>query len=146
MATYQSVEIAGRYPVSGVGLGGRKSEHPRGEFTTTAALAAGDVINLFYLPPGARVIGGFIKAAGLDTGTAITLNVGIAGTPALFFNGSTAGQSTGAVDRTMTAAGTDYYTNRTKTLVTATVATGPTTGAVGATLVVCFTYTVEEPK
>jgi hypothetical protein len=127
-------------------MGGRKGEHARGEFTTTAALAAGDTVDLFYLPPGARIVGGFVKAAGLDTSTAITLNVGTTANPTLFFNGSTAGQSTGAVDRNMASTGTDYYTNRTRTLVRATVATGPTTGATGATLVVSISYTVEEPR
>lgn len=146
MAAYQSIEIAQRFPVSGVGLGGRKSEHPRGEYTTTAALASGDTIDLFYLPPGARIVSGFVKTTGLDSGTAMTLNVGTMATPTLFFNASTAGQGAGAVDRNIQPAGTDYYTGRQKTLVRATVGTAPATAVVGAQLVVSLVYTVEEPR
>lgn len=152
MAAYQSLEIAQRFPVSGPGMGGRKSEHPRAEFTTTAALAAGDTIDLFYLPPGARVVSGFIKGGNADSGAGLTLNVGlpqqgsIAAQPALFFSASTAGQNGAPVDRNMLPAGVDYYTNRQRTLVQAQVAAAPATGVVGATIVVVFTYTVEEPR
>src|SRR6476646_1401799 len=105
MAQFYSIEtgsgVAGArlYPVSGVGMGGRTSHHARGEFTTTAALAAADIVDLFDLPPRARIIGGFIKATDMDTnGTpTIAFNVGIAGTPALFFAASTAAQA-GTVD------------------------------------------------
>lgn len=151
MATLTSVELgsgvagARTYPVSGVGLGGRTVHGARGEYTITAALALNDVVNLFYLPKGARVIGGFLKADDLDTGgTALRLSVGDAGSATRYFSSSTVGSAATSVDRALAAAGTDYL-NTAKTLVFATVSTGPTTGATTGTIVVRLDYTVEEP-
>lgn len=145
MANYNSIEVAGSYPVSGVGLGGRTAHHARGQFALTAALAAADTIQLFDLPPRARVLGGFIKSDDVDTnGTpTITYNVGTAATPALFFAASVAGQA-GTVDRNLAVAGTDFVTTG-KTRVLLTVAAGPATGTTTGTIVVVLNYTVEEP-
>lgn len=144
MAAFNSLEVAGGYPVSGVGLGGRTTHAARGEYTTTATLATGDTIALFDLPPRARIKGGYLKSAQLDTGAGLSYNVGIAGNPTLFFNGSTIGRTAGGgVDRALAFAGTDFLTTG-KTRVTLTVAAGAATGANGQ-VVVELNYSVEEP-
>jgi len=145
MVAYTSVQLTPpTYPVSGVGLGGRTSHSARGEYTVTTALAAGDTIALFRLPPRARIKSGFIKSEAVDSASAVTYNVGITGTPALFFSGSTVGRTGGGVDRTMAFAGTDFTTSA-FTNVLLTVGTAPGTGTTGGKIVVDITYTVEEP-
>jgi hypothetical protein len=65
MAQYYSLETtAPVYPISGVGLGGRTTHHARGEFTPTAAITTADVVDMFDLPPRARIIGATLKAEG----------------------------------------------------------------------------------
>lgn len=147
MANFLSVEkTPPTYPVSGVGLGGRTTHNARGEYTILAALALNDTIQLFDLPPGARIIGGQIKSDDLDTGgTAIRINVGDAGDVDRYFAAS-AIASTGGVDSTMAATGVDYYTDRARVPVFLTVSVAPTTGATTGTVMVRFSYTVEEPK
>jgi len=146
MTAYTSAQLTGpRYaPVSGVGMGGRTSKHERGSFAVTANLAAGDTIDLFTLPRNARVLGGFIKSDAVDTGSAVTYNIGITGTPALFFNGSIVGRTGGGVDSAMAATGRDYVTTA-KTKVTLTIGAAPAGGATGGNIVVIFDYWVEEP-
>lgn len=151
MANLVSVELgsglpgARVYPVSGVGMGGRTAHRARGEYTIVAALVAADTIQLFDLPPRARILGGFIKADDLDTGgTALRISVGDAGSATRYFSSSSAGSVATSVDAAMAATGVDYVTT-TKTRVFATVSTGPTTGAVTGTIVVSITYNVEEP-
>lgn len=145
MADFSSVEIAQRYPVSGVGLGGRTSHGARAEYTILAALALNDTIQLFDLPRNARVIGGWIKSDDLDTGggAALRISVGDAGSATRYFS-SSAVASTGGIDATMASTGYDYL-NTAKTRVFATVSTGPTTGTTTGTIVVRITYVVEEP-
>lgn len=149
MANYLSVQkTPPTYPVPGVGLGGKTSHSQRGEFTTTVALAAADTIQMFDLPPRARVVGGFLKAAQLDSNGSptITVSLGIVGTPGLFFNASTAvGRTAGVTaDATMNPAGRDYLTTA-KTPVIMTIPAGAATGVVGAQIVAHLTYHVEEP-
>lgn len=145
MAAYTSLELTPPvYPVSGVGLGGRTTHGARGEYTITAALALNDTVQLFDLPPRARIIGGFIKSDDLDSGgTAIRVNVGDSGDVDRYFAAS-AIAGTGGVDTTMAATGVDYVTTG-KTRVFLTVSTAPTTGATTGTIVVRLSYTVEEP-
>lgn len=152
MATFNSVELGGTnavvrtYPVSGVGMGGRTTHAGRGEYTITAALALNDVINLFYLPPRARVVSGFIKSDDLDTGgTGLRIDIGDAGDVDRYFTGGagTPGPVAG-VSNVLAVTGADYLTTA-KTLVRATVSTGPTTGATTGTLVVILEYFCEEP-
>lgn len=153
MATFNSVELGGTtanartYPVSGVGMGGRTTHGARGEYTILAALALNDVINLFYLPPRARIISGFVKSDDLDTGgTALRIDVGDSGAASRYFVGGagTPGPVAG-YSNALAVTGADYLTTA-KTLVTATVSAAPTTGATTGTLVVVLEYTCEEPK
>lgn len=146
MVAYTSLQkTAPTYPVSGVGLGGRTSHHGRASFVVNTALLAGDTIALMRLPPRARVKSGLIKSDAVDSATGVTYNVGIVGTPALFFSGSTVGRTGGGVDRTLAFAGTDYVTAG-FTEVLLTVGTAPTTGVTGGTIVVYLEFLVEEPS
>lgn len=151
MATLYSIEKGGSatgrpYPVSGVGMGGRTIHSARGEYTIAAALALNDTIQLFDLPPRARVVGGFVKSDDLDSGgTGLRLDIGDAGDIDRFL---VAGAGTpgpvAAVTNTLAITGYDYVTTK-KTPVFATVSTAPTTGATTGTLVVVLHYFVEEP-
>jgi hypothetical protein len=147
MTAYKSVQMtAPRYPVSGPGIGGRNIHSERGEFSLTAALALNDTVDLFYLPKGFRVTGGFVKVDDLDTGgsPAIVLAVGDSGDDDRYFTGLTTGQA-GGVSTTMAATGVDYATTA-KTLVQLKVTTAPATGATSGTVVVTLFGTIEEPK
>ncbi len=152
MATFKSVQLGGTaanartYPVSGVGMGGRTTHGARGEYTITAALVNGDIIELFDLPPRARIVSGFVKADDLDTGgTGLRIDIGDAGDSDRYLVGSasTPGPVAGATTA-LAATAYDYVTTA-KTRVRATVSAGPTTGATTGTLVVVLEYFVEEP-
>lgn len=150
MANLTSVELGGgvagarTYPVSGAGMGGRTTHGARGTYTITAALAAADTIQLFDLPPRARIISGFIKADDLDSGgSALRFDVGDSGDTDRYFAASAAG-ATATVDRALAFAGQDYLTTA-KTRVFATVQTAPTTGATTGTITVVLEYFCEEP-
>lgn len=154
MATYAppGATVAG-LPTNPVGVHGEflvsNRLHPT--VSLTAALATNDVINLGYLPTNAVLTGIVLKAATqLDSNGAPTLafNVGVTGTPALFFSAiTTVGRAAGASVESgtnMTAAGRLYKnTTGAKQLVFATVSTGAATGAAG-TLEADITYFVEE--
>ena len=146
MANFLSTELTPpKYPVSGVGLGGRTPHGARGTYTITAALAEADTIQLFDLPPRARIVGGFLKSDDLDTGgsPAIVLKVGDSGDDDRYFAGTTIGQA-GGVTTTLAAAGVDYLTTA-KTRVFLTVTTAPATGATTGTITCVLHYWVEEP-
>lgn len=147
MAEYLSEQMTPpRNPTSGPGIGGRNIHSARGRIVIGTNLVAGDTIRLFRLHPRSRVSAGFLKSAQVDSGTAVTFNVGIAGTPALFFSGSTVGRAGGGVDRTLAFAGTDYYNNTSRYIdVILTVGTAPGTPVTGGEVVVQLTYTIEEP-
>lgn len=140
----QKPQTGRSFPVSGVGLGGRTSHHARGEFTATTAFTTADFVDMFDLPPRARVIGGFIKATDMDSNGAptITLNVGIVGTPQLFFAAANVAQA-GGVLATLTTAGYDYVTTG-KTPVRLVPQANAATFAAG-TIIVVLDYIVEEP-
>lgn len=147
MAAYKSLQMTTpRYPVSGPGIGGRNIHAQRAEFTLTAALAANDTVELFYLHKGFRVTGGFVKSDDLDTnGTpTITLSVGDADDDDRYFAAITTGQ-TGGVNTTMATTGVDYVTTK-KTLVSLKVPAGAATGATTGTIVVTIFGYIEEPK
>lgn len=152
MATLYSVELGGgvanarTYPVSGVGVGGRTTHAARGTYTITAALALNDVIQLFDLPPNARIVSGFVKSDDLDSGgTGLRIDVGITGTTTLFLTGAAGTPGpVSAVTNVLNFTGIDYLTTA-KTRVFATVSTGPTTGATTGTFTVVLEYFVNEP-
>jgi hypothetical protein len=148
MTQYSSVEVAGLYPISGVGLGGRTTHHARGEFTPTVALTTADVVDMLDLPPRARIIGAQLKYEGqTDSNGSPTwaVNVGITGTAALIFAGSTAGRAAGAsIDRAPAAGATDYVTTG-KTRVKLVPSANAATFVTGQKIVLLISYLVEEP-
>lgn len=151
MANYKSIGLGGTVanartaPVSGVGMGGRTPHAARGEYNIGAALALNDTIELFDLPPRARIIGGFVKSADFDTnGTpTIVLAVGDAADDDRYFSALTVGQ-TGGIASMLAATGLDFVTTQ-KTRVIAKVTAAPATSATTGQLVVVLHYWVEEP-
>ena len=147
MATLLSTQLTPpAAPIAGVGMGGQILHSAVGTYTITAALVLADVINLFYLPRNARVVGGYVKSDDLDSGgTGLRIDVGDAGDVDRYLTGGagTPGPVAGVTnDIASTGIG---YLNTAKTLVSATVSTGPTTGATTGTFTVRLFYTVEEP-
>lgn len=76
MATYQSTQAAtGRCHKPLIGSPGVCKAV--GVFTITTALAQDDVIQMVRIPAGATVIGGYVRATDIDTGTeALDIDVG----------------------------------------------------------------------
>jgi hypothetical protein len=154
MALFFSVQLgsgaanARTFPISGVGLGGRTSHHARGEFTPAVAFTVADQIDMFDLPPRARILGAFLKYEGqTDSNGAPTLavNVGSIATPALIFAGSTVGRTVGpSVDATMNPLGRDFQTVG-KTRIRLVPTANAATFVPGQKIVLVVNYTVEEP-
>jgi len=153
MATLYSLELGGSnsnartYPKPGVGLGGRTQHAQRGTYTITAALALNDTIQLFDLPIGARVVGGFIKSDDLDTGgTGLRIDVGDAGSSVRYMTGGAGTPGpVAAVLQTINFAGMDFVVTSGNTRVLATVSVAPTTGATTGTFTVVLYYFINEP-
>jgi hypothetical protein len=95
----------------------------------TTDLQDGDQWNLGYLPPNARVHGGWIKATDMDSGTALTINVGDETTEDVFWAASTIGQAGGSLE-VMAATGLGYLTTA-KTLVLGAPGTSAGTAVAG---------------
>lgn len=94
----------------------------------TTALQAGDITWLMYVPAGAIVVTGYVKADDLDTGTSLAYNVGDTTTTNLFFSNTTTGQSAGSSE----IAGTARYTKfASATRIKMTVATTAETAVAG---------------
>lgn len=151
MVAYTSAQTTGPRlaPVSGVGLDGRSAHHERGTFTATVALTTADNVLMFYLPPRARVTGGYIKSTGqLDSnGTpTVTVNLGTLALPQLFFAASTnVGRIAGdSQETTLAPAGRDFQTTA-KTPVYMTLQANPATGAATAVITAVLSYMVEQP-
>jgi hypothetical protein len=62
----------------------------------TTALQTGDITWLLYVPEGAIIVDGFVKADDLDGGTSLAYNIGDSTTTNLFFSNTTTGQAAGA--------------------------------------------------
>lgn len=146
MATFNSQAITRRLPVPGFGAGGGQVR----EQYTTVSLPVGatttDTINLFDLPPNARVVGIRVKYPAL--GGATTLNIGDGGwgsnaaDPDRYFAAgsvATAGYST-----TLAATGANFNTGPRKLRITAAFAAG-TVGTAGD-VQVAIQFVVEEPQ
>jgi hypothetical protein len=126
----------------GVGLGGRTLHHARAEITTLAPITTADSLELFDLPPRARIVTAFVKTTDLDTGVTLAFNIGSIAVPALLFAASVIGQA-GGVDRNLATAGTDFLTSaRTRIRL---VPTANAAGWTNGTISVVVGYIVEEP-
>lgn len=146
MTAYKSLQMtAPRYPVSGPSYGGRTLHVARGSFDLTAALAVNDTIDMFYLHPDFRVLGGGLKASDLDTGgsPAIVLALGDSGDDDRYFTAATIGQAGGYTDA-IAATGVDYFVAA-RTLIQLKVTTAPATGAATGTISAWLYGTIREP-
>ena len=142
MAVYSSSEILTNTPIAVHGE--RKGvQMARATVVCAAAPATTDTLNFFYLPPGARVVGGYLSATDMDTNGSptLTLNVGEAGTPARLFSASTVGQA-GTASQSFAAGALDYQ-YAAKTLVTGVAQANAATGAAGS-VTLALLYVVEE--
>jgi hypothetical protein len=125
----------------GVGFGGNRGVvHATAivELPTTA-LQTSDIVHLMYVPKGAVVVDGYVKADDLDTGTSLAYNIGDATTTTLFFSSTTTGQSAGS---SAMATGARYTKFADATRLKMTVVTGSETAAAG-TLVFGLSYFVD---
>lgn len=129
VATYNSTQYAANAPMQMHGDSG-KMQTAYASIAVTTALGLNDVLNMFYLPKGARVHNAILKSTDIDTGSAaITLDVGDAGSATRYFSASTAGQA-GTVDASMAATGR-FFLNTAKTLVIITIHAAAATPAAG---------------
>ena len=145
MANFLSNAVQRKIPVPGFGAGGGQI---REQFTTiplTVGATTTDTIQLFDVPPNARIIGVRVKSDALGAGT---LNIGDAG------YGSVAADPdryvaalavTSATYSTVLAAtGANFRTGPRKLRITAAFAAGTTTTA--GNVEVALQYVVEEPQ
>lgn len=105
----------------------------------TTALQANDVTWLMYLPPGAIVVDGYVRADDLDTGTSLAYAIGDATTTNLFFSDTTTGQSAGSSAMLGAARYTKFAA---ATRLKMTVVTGAETAAAG-TFILGVSYFVD---
>lgn len=125
----------------GVGLGGNRAVvHATAvaELPTTA-MQTSDIVWLMYVPAGATIVDGYVKADDLDGGTSLAYNIGDSTTTNLFFANTTTGQSAGSSAMTSTAR---YIKYATATRLKMTVATTAETAAAG-TLIFGLSYFVD---
>ena len=147
MAVFNSTAISRKLPVPGFGAGGGQARWQQGTVTLTAGATTTDTINLFDLPPNAKVLGILVKYPAF--GGATTLNIGDAGysttvvaDPDRYFAAgsiATAGTSTA-----LAATGAFFVSGPRKLRVTAVLAAG--TVATPGDLQVAIQYVVEEPQ
>lgn len=105
----------------------------------TTALQTGDITWLLYVPEGAIIVDGFVKADAIDGGTSLAYNIGDSTTTNLFFANTTTGQSAGASAMLVTGRYTKFAA---ATRIKMTVATTAETAAAG-TLVFGLSYIID---
>lgn len=139
MTVYNSDAYASKSPIAVHGI--RKNvQAARFTVNTTAVVTTADTINFGYMPPNARLVGGYLTSTDLSAGSDITISIGDAGSATRLFNASTLGQAGGVA--LIPAASLDFqYT--TKTLITGSIGVSATTTTSG-TLVLVMLYYVEE--
>lgn len=146
MADFKSLAVQNRVPVPGFGAGGGQRRQQFSVVSIPSGATTTDTIQLFDLPPNARVTGIHVKYPAL--GGATTLNIGdggygsvVADPDRYFAAGSvaTAGSSTA-----LAATGLNFRTGPRKLRVTAAFAAG--TVATAGDLEVSIDYVVEEPQ
>ena len=106
----------------------------------TTAMQTGDITWLMYVPAGAVVVDGYVRADDLDTGTSLAYNIGDSTTTNLFFaNTGTGGAAAGSSAMTTAARYTKFAS---ATRLKMTVATTANTAAAG-TLIFGLSYFVD---
>lgn len=145
MANFLSNAVQRKLPVPGFGAGGGQIR----EQFTSVALPVGatttDTIQLFDVPPNARIIGVRVKNDALGAGT---LNVGDGGYGTVVADPDryVAAQAVTAAGyaTTLAATGANFRTGPRKLRITAAFAAGTTTTA--GNVEVALQYVVEEPQ
>lgn len=107
-------------------------------YALAAALVVNDVIQMVKVPKYARVVEIILSTPDLDTGTAITLDVGDGDDTDRYIVSSTVGQAGGVV-RLGTNGGNGYQYTAADT-IDILVSTGPTTGATSGTITLTVIY------
>lgn len=142
MTVYASADVLTNAPVAVHGE--RKGvQMARATVNCTAPPSITDTFNFFYLPPGARVVGGYLSATDMDANLApsLTFNIGDTGNPSRLFQGSVVGQA-GTTTTAFAPGGLDYQ-YPVKTLVNGTVLNNAGNGVPGS-LTLSLLYVVEE--
>ena len=142
MAIYNSPNITNLAPIAAHGEAGGV-QVARASVTCTAAPTTSDTLNFFYLPAGARVLGGYLTASDMDTNGSptLTLNIGDTGSANRFFAASNVAQA-GTAALQQAASGLDYRVSA-RTLVTGAAQANAATGAAG-TVTLVLLYSVED--
>lgn len=142
MATYQSTNVANKRPIAAHGFR-RNLQFARGVVAVPSTVGTSDVLQFFYLPLNAVVVGGYIKSDDLDSNGSPTaaINIGDAGSASRYFSASNVAQAGTAANESL-ASGLGYL-NSGKTLVTGAFSTAPATGVAGNVEVGLF-YVVED--
>lgn len=147
MATFSSTAVLNREPVPGFGAGGGQVRTQYTSVAITAGATTTDNIQLFDLPPNARVLGLVVKAPAF--GGATTLDIGDAGfgsvvaDPDRYLAAGTV-TTAGGVVTTMAVTGVFFSTGPRRLRITGRFAAG--TVATPGNLEVAIQYTVEEPQ
>lgn len=147
MADFKSNAVQRNLPVPGFGAGGGQI---RTQYTTVAVAAGAtttDTIQLFDLPPSARVLGLIVKSAALGGST--TLNIGDGGYGSVVadadrYLAASNITTAGGVVTTMASTGVFFATGPRKLRITAAFAAG-TVGSAG-NIEVAIYFTVVEPQ
>lgn len=102
----------------------------------TTALQTADIVWLTYIPAGACLVDGYVKADDLDGGTSLAYSIGDATTTNLLFAATTTGQSAGSSSMATSARYTKFAS---ATRLKMTVGTGAETATAG-TLILGLSY------
>lgn len=105
----------------------------------TTAMQTSDITWLMYVPAGAVIVDGYVKADDLDGGTSLAYNIGDSTTTNLFFANTTTGQSAASSAMTTAARYTKFAS---ATRLKMTVATTAETATAG-TLIFGLSYFVD---
>lgn len=129
MATYKTVNVSetgdtGFKPPIGGMVFTRYAK-----FTLTAALAAGDILQMVDVYKDETVLGVICKSPDIDTATNVTFDIGDGGDADYFIDGSTIGQAGGTVSSLADDVAPKKYTAN--DTIDIKIATGPTTATSG---------------
>lgn len=141
MSEFTTKKAASPYNSTGPGWGRELIHDVAIVELPTTALQTGDITWLMYVPAGAVVVDGYVKADDLDGsgGTSLAYNIGDSTTTNLFFANTTTGQSAGSSSMLGTARYTKFAS---ATRIKMTVATTAETAAAG-TLAFGLSYFVD---
>ena len=140
MSEFTTKKAASPYNTTGPGWGRELIHDVAIVELPTTALQTGDITWLMYVPAGAVVVDGYVKADAIDTGSNLQYNIGDSATTNLFFADTTTGQE--AVGSSSMAVTARYTKFASATRLKMTVATTAETAA-GGTLTFGLSYFVD---